>query len=295
MADMRMSASNWGLWGPDDERGALNRLTPAATLRGISCVTTGETISLAVPLKAGQGPIAAGRQPMQHFMSRDGGDYAAGLKERGFGFADDYIVMATHGTTHIDALSHVFRDRQMWNGFAADSVTSRGARRCGIEKVGPIITRAIFADFGPPDGTSRTDDYAIGPAELAAEVERSGVVPQSGDALVVRTGWLARWREGRATEGQWAGLHPSCAQWIDEQGFVLVAADNIAVEQGPSTNPMEQAPLHVELIRNRGIYLAELLDLELLAATQRRSFLLMIAPLPIHGGVGSPINPVAVL
>lgn len=289
------STTNWGRWGPEDERGALNRLTPAATMRGIGCVKTGEVISLAVPLKAGQGPIASGRQPMQHFMSRDGGDYAAGLREPGFGFADDYIIMATHGTTHIDALAHVFRDRQMWNGFSADAVTSRGARRCGIEKVGPIVTRAILADFGPPEGPSLSDDYAIGPEELAAEVARSGVTPEPGDALLVRTGWLSRWREGKASAAQWAGLHPSCAQWIEEQGFVLVAADNIAVEQGPSGDPNEAAPLHVELIRNRGVYLAELFDLERIVTTGRRSFLLMISPLPIHGGVGSPINPVVVL
>lgn len=289
------SANSWGLWGPEDERGALNRLTPAATLRGMGTVRTGEVMSLAVPLRSGKGPIAAGRQPMQHFMSRDGGDYAAGLKEPGFGYTDDYIVMATHGTTHIDALAHVFRNHQMWNGFSADTVTSRGARRCGIEKVGPIVTRAILADFGPPDGPSLADDYAIMPDELADAVARSGVVPEPGDALLVRTGWYARWSEGKASERQWAGLHPSCAPWIDEQGFVLVAADNIAVEQGPSPDPAEAAPLHVALIRNRGIYLAELFNLEELAKLDRRSFLLIISPLPIQGGVGSPVNPVIVL
>lgn len=287
--------TNWGLWGPEDERGALNRMTPAATLRGIASVRTGEILSLAVPLKAGKGPISAGRQPLQHFMVRDGGDYAAGLKEPGFGFSDDYIVMATHGTTHIDALAHIFRDRQMWNGFSADTVTSRGARRCGIDKTGPIVTRAIFVDFGPPDGPSLSDDYAISPAELANAVTRSGVTPEPGDALLVRTGWYKRWRDGKTTASQWAGLHPDCAQWIEEQGFALVAADNIAVEQGPSTDPKEGAPLHVALIRNRGIHLAELLNLEALAQTGRSSFLLMIAPLPIEGGVGSPINPVVVL
>ena len=289
------SATNWGLWGPEDERGALNRLTPEATLRGMATVQTGEVMSLAIPLRSGKGPIASGRQPKQHFMSRDGGDYAAGLEEPGFGFSDDYVVMATHGTTHIDALAHIFRDRQMWNGFSADNVTSRGARRCGIDKVGPIVTRAILADFGPPNGPSLSDDYAITPDELAAAVARSGVSPEPGDALLIRTGWYARWCEGKATERQWAGLHPSCAQWIDEQGFVLVAADNIAVEQGPSSDPKEAAPLHVALIRNRGIYLAELFNLEQLAKLERRSFLLMLAPLPIQGGVGSPVNPVIVL
>jgi kynurenine formamidase len=232
---------------------------------------------------------------MQHFMSRDGGDYAAGLRERGFGFADDYVLMASHGGTHLDALAHVFRDRMMWNGHSADHVTSRGAQRCGIEKAGPIVTRAIFVDFGPPDGLCASDDDLISPDALATAVERSGIVPLPGDALLVRTGWLKRWRSGEATVSRWAGLDPACAKWIDDQGFALVAADNIAVEGGPSSDPLDAAPMHVELMRNRGVYFAELLDLEPLAGRGRNAFLLVIAPLPIKGGVGSPINPVAVL
>jgi kynurenine formamidase len=286
---------NWGLWGPEDERGALNRLDARATLRGIASVQTGEVISLALPIKAGAGPLAAGRQPMQHFMSRDGGDYAAGLAEPGFGYSDDTIVMATHGTTHIDALAHIFRDGQMWNGFSANMVTSKGARRCGIEKTGPIVTRGIFLDFGPPDGPSLTDDHAIGPDELDAEMHKLGLEPQPGDALLIRTGWLERWRRDAATVKRWAGLDPACAAWIDEQGFSLVCADNLAVEAGPSGNPKDAAPMHVELLRNRGVHFAELFDLEELAVKGRNSFLLIVSPLAIQGGVGSPINPVAVL
>ena len=116
---------NWSRWGADDERGALNLIGPDAVRRGMAAVRTGESVSLGLPMITGQGPLAAMRQPMQHFMARDGGDYAAGLPERGgFGFADDSILVACHGTTHLDALAHVWRDGQMWNGFPASSVTS---------------------------------------------------------------------------------------------------------------------------------------------------------------------------
>jgi hypothetical protein len=76
-----------------------------------------------------------------------------------------------------------------------------------------------------------------------------------------------------------------------------VGADNIAVEAGPSADPADAAPMHVELIRNRGIDLMELVDLEVLVVAGRPEFLLMIAPLPLPlvGGVGSPVNPRAVL
>jgi len=54
-------------------------------------------------------------------------------------------------------------------------------------------------------------------------------------------------------------------------------------------------PLHISLTRDNGVYLAELFDLEALAARGRSSFMLAISPLAIAGGVGSPITPVAVL
>lgn len=283
----------WGRWGPEDERGALNRIDESSVLRAVGTVRSGQAVSLAVDMVAGAGPHFKGRTSLQHFMTRHGGDYAAGLKEKGFGFADDYVLVATHGTTHIDALSHVWRDGLMWNGISANTVTSRGASRCGMETVGPIVTRAVFVDLDP--GAALTGERMIHVDELRSAVEALGVAPQPGDSLLVRTGWLRRWRQGTATEDLWSGLSPDCADWIDEQGFVFVGADNIAVEYGPSPDPLDAAPLHVELIRNRGIFLVELLDLERVAGFGRSEFMVSLAPMPLVGGVGSPVNPVAIL
>jgi kynurenine formamidase len=281
----------WGRWGPDDERGALNRIDEASVLRAAATVRSGRTLSLAVDMVPGSGPHFKGRASLQHFMTRHGGDYAAGLKERGFGFADDYVLLSTHGTTHMDALSHVWRDGLMWNGFSANTVTSRGAVRCGMETVGPIVTRAVFVDLD--DGSA--EERVMHVDELRDAVTATGIVPMPGDSLLVRTGWLRRWREGTADEDRWAGLSPDCAGWIDEQGFVLVGADNIAVEYGPWPDPMDAAPLHVALLRDCGIFLVELLDLDALAELHRAEFMVTIAPMPIKGGVGSPANPIAIL
>jgi len=287
-----MSSKYWGRWGADDERGALNRITQESIMRAVGTVQSGDAISLAVDIVPGGGPHFKGRSPMQHFMTRHGGDYAAGLKEPGFGFADDYVLLATHGTTHLDALSHVWRDGLMWNGISANTVTSRGAARCGMEKVGPIVTRAVYVDLADEEATA---ERAISVDELVSAVAATGISPSDGDALMVRTGWLSRWRDGRASEEHWTGLDAECAEWIDEQGFVWVGADNIAVEYGPSPDPSDAAPLHVELIRNRGIYLVELLDLEPLRDLGRSEFMVTLAPMPLVGGVGSPVNPVALL
>lgn len=284
-----------GRFGPDDERGAANLVDNAATLRGVAAARTGKVIPLAIPIANGdRGPAADIRTAPQHYMTRDGGDYAAGLKERaGYGFSDDVIVLPTHGTTHIDALAHVWRDGVMYNGFAAGTVSSRGAARCGIDKLGAIATRGIFIDCA--DDPDSAPDRPIHAQELQARVAALKLTPQPGDALMIRTGWLKAWREGRAGKSATAGLHHDCADWLIGSGFAIVAADNIAVEVMPSRSPDCQMPLHIAVTRDNGIYLAELLDFEALAAEGRSECLFVVAPLAIVGGVGSPITPIAVL
>jgi len=282
-------------WGPADEAGAYNLIDGAATLRGLAAVADGKVLSLAVPIRGGKpGPAVPTRPDPQHFMLRTGGDYCCGLPERnGFGFSDDLISLPTHGTTHIDALAHVWRDGRMYNGFEATAVSNNGAARCGIDKLGPIATRALFVDFAHQTGEA--GDGAIRLEQLRAAVARGGIAPQPGDALVVRTGWMTAFKAGKAQTLNSAGLHAECADWILEQGFALVAADNVAVEHLPSGDPDCAVPLHIRLIRDNGVYLAELLDLDELAQMGRAACMLVIAPLRIQGGVGSPINPVAIL
>src|SRR5580692_10860143 len=148
----------WGRWGPEDELGALNLLGPAEVRRGLEAAREGTVLSLAAPIVSGRGFGVARRPAPAHYMTRDGGDYAAGLTERaGFGFADDVVTLPTHGVTHVDALAHVWRDGVMYNGHAARHVSSRGAARLGIENVQPIVTRGIFVDAAP-GGCRAVDD-----------------------------------------------------------------------------------------------------------------------------------------
>ncbi len=284
----------WGRWGADDELGALNLLDATRVRRGLAEVRDGMVVPLSAPIVSGTGFGVVGRTPPVHYMVRDGGDYAAGLSERaGFGFADDVITLPTHGVTHVDALSHVWRDGQMYNGHPSDRVTSRGAALLGIEKMTPIVTRGVFVDAAP--GGSRTPDTPIHVAELRQLVDDAGVELSPGDALLVRTGWLEAYREGAADGSRWPGLDVDCAEWLAESDVVLVGSDNVGVEAFPSSDPKCQVPLHIALLRGHGVYLSELMELSRLAATGRSTFLFVMAPLPLVGAVGSPVAPVAVL
>jgi kynurenine formamidase len=284
-----------GRFGPADERGAANLIDQAATLRGLAAVKDGRVVPLALPIvNNDRGAAAEMRAPPQHFMTRHGGDYAAGLAERsGYGYSDDVIMLPTHGATHIDALAHVWRDGRMYNGFPATTVTSRGAVRCGIDKLGAIATRALFLDFA--DDPEFTPDRAIGAQTLEDKIAANGIAPAPGDALLIRTGWLRAWRAGHASKAATAGLHHDCADFIVRNGISLVAADNIAVEVMPSCDPSCAMPLHIAVTRDHGVYLAELLDLEGLAGLAPVAVLLVVAPLAITGGAGSPVTPVAIV
>lgn len=288
----------WGRWGPDDELGALNLLGPADVRRGLAAVRDGTVVPLAAPIVSGRGFGVTGRPDPAHYMLRDGGDYAAGLPERaGFGFADDVITLPAHGVTHVDALAHIWRDGQMYNGFPSTAVTSRGARHLGVDKMRPVVARGVLADCAP--GGDRDPGERIHAEELDRVLASTGAGLEPGDVLLVRTGWLAAFGAGRANTTAWPGLDRDCGPWLADRDVVLVGADNVGVEAFPSGDPDCQVPLHVDLLRGHGAYLAELMDLDALAASlaaaQRAEFLFVLAPLPFAGAVGSPVAPVAVL
>jgi kynurenine formamidase len=286
--------TSWGRWGQRDEQGATNLLSAETVLEAIAEVRTGEVLRLAAPIAGGHGFGLVGRPDPVHLMIRDGGDYAAGLPERGgFGFADDMLTVPTHGVTHLDALSHVWCEGLMYNGIPATSVTSRGARRLGIEKIPPIVTRGVFVDAAEQGMRTAAEPIHVG--ELRSLLEAAEVELRAGDALLMRTGWLAAAQTGQTDASAWGGLHFDCGPWLAKRDVVLVGADNPGVEAFPSGDPDCQVPMHLELIRGHGVLLSEFLDLELLAAAGRATFLFTIAALPLVGGVGSPVVPLAIL
>jgi len=133
-----MAREAWGRWGAADEAGAPNRIGREQVRLAASLVRTGQVVSLAQPLSPAS-PVPKHRAGMQHFMGRDGGDYAAGAKRPGgFQFAEDTVVLPLHLGTHMDALCHAWCDDHLYNGFLGSTVRSTTrALRCGAEKLPP--------------------------------------------------------------------------------------------------------------------------------------------------------------
>ncbi|MEV0588259.1 cyclase family protein [Nonomuraea sp. NPDC050310] len=169
--------NNWGRFGPEDQRGTLNLLTGPHVLAALSHAVTGEVLSLGMPIRRGR-PRLPGRPEPQHYMSIDGADFAAGTRPVGAGLrmADDTLIVSPHGTTtHLDALCHMWSGDELYNGHPAAQVHSYGARRCGIEHVGGVVTRGVFFDVPAYLGLDHLPaDFRISATLLTEMAEHPG-------------------------------------------------------------------------------------------------------------------------
>lgn len=290
-------ASNWGRWGQDDERGAANFITQDGVRDAARLARSGRVYSLSLPVQSSQVPVLPRRAPVQHFMTLDGGDYAAGLSRAGgWQTSDDYLALPVHGTTHIDALSHVWYDDQLYNGFPGSSVRSTGAQRCGIEKLRHLVGRGVLLDLCAHQGVaSLAGGQVITSADLESCAQAQGVALREGDIMLFRTGWRKTFVEqgNAAFFKQEPGIGKQAAEWIGQRHFAGIGSDNYGIEVIPVEGD-RPGPVHRRLIRDFGVYLLELLDLDQLAHDRVYEFLFVAAPLMITGGVGSPLNPLAI-
>ena len=291
-----MAKEAWGRWGPEDEAGAPNLIGPEQVRAAAALVRTGRVISLAQPI-SDRLPVPRHRAGVQHFMGRDGGDYAAGAKRPGgFQFAEDTVILPLHLGTHIDALCHAWCDDCLYNGFPGSTVRSTTrALRCGAEKMPPFVTRGVLLDVVRLRGALLAPGDTIGRADLQAAAAQAGLSLRDGDAVLIRTGWLeAQDPAGTVDFSTEPGIDVEAALWLAESGVALVGADNFAIEALPFP-PGTVFPVHQRLIRDYGIPLLENAVLQPLAGAGATEFLFVAGPLPIVGATGSPVTPLAVL
>jgi kynurenine formamidase len=286
----------WNRWGPEDERGALNTISNDHVKRATGLVRTGQVLRLA-QLLSPKTPVPSHRCGLQHFMGRDGGDYAAGAKRPGgFQFAEDTVVMPLHIGTHVDALCHAWYDDKLYNGYLGSTLRSTtGAARLGIDKMPPVVTRGVLLDLVRLKGRILADGESIGAHDLQAAAQLARVHIAPGDAVLLRTGWLEAQRGVKHPSFDTEpGLNLEAARWLAEQDVALIGADNFAIEVMPFATG-SVFPVHQYLIRDYGIALLEGLMLDPLIESGRHEFMFVASALPIVGATGSPLAPVAIL
>jgi kynurenine formamidase len=283
--------SNWGRWGKDDELGTLNLITPAKRKQAAALVKEGFPASLARNASATKeidNPC-----PIEWAMTTD----TPGMVMDRIG----YPCIHGPGTTHLDSFAHVFFDGKMWNGAPKTLVTKEGgaAMNSILTMKNGIVTRGVLYDLPKLKGVDYLEPGTrIYPEDLEAWEKKAGVKVGPGDAFVVRWGKWAR----RAKVGPWAnddaaGLDNSCIPWLKKRDVALLGWETAGYSPQPPGD-IPKASLHNFVLEILGIHILDRGDFEALseaaAARNRWEFMLMIAPLPIPKGTGSPVNPIAV-
>jgi kynurenine formamidase len=289
--------SNWGRWGADDERGALNLIGPEEIVRAARLIVNGRRVSCALDL-----PVERGREypipPVQHMMIR-AGDAPEIAVYPGMQVSEDYVGVACHGpsVTHLDALCHVFVKGRMYNGRPGTDVKSTGAVSNALDPAFDGVTgRGVLLDIPRLRGRQWIEPGdPVTTDHLDAAVAEQGVEVGTGDILLISTGREAR----RATgpDHRLAGLHPSCAEWIHARDVAVLGSDGISdpLPPAPGDWPL---PIHQLCLAAMGVPLLDNLRLADLAAAcaeqERWTFFFTAAPLRIPSATGSALNPIAV-
>jgi kynurenine formamidase len=295
MTDTR--TDNWGRWGADDERGTLNLITDERVLAATQVCKTGKVYSLSLPIQPKGVPHLEHRPVPQRLSLTSASDpeqftWMGG--HPGLGANEDVLVLASHNTTHMDALSHVYTEDGIYNGFPRDEFSTKGgAGHCDIRATGTFAGRGILLDLPGHQGVDWLEPgHAITRAELDECADAQGTEVRAGDILLVRTGWLDLFAQG-TDEWRQPGLGVDSLSFIDDHDIAAIGVDNAAIECIPFDGG-EALVLHIALLVKRGVTLMEHLKLSDLAADRCHEFLLSVGALPVTGAAGSPINPVAI-
>jgi kynurenine formamidase len=315
--DSLPGSASWDHFGPGDELGTINFLTPARVASAAGLVRTGARFGLDYAVDAFEPYPTGTRRPLVHNVFSNNEFHR-----------DDWVdSFYLQSSSQLDALRHIGHPgRGFYGGLAPESNTPdstalgiQSYARAGIAGRGVLLDLPrYFADAGLDYSTEST--IAIDGPLLDRIAEAQGVTFRGGELLLIRTGWaeryLAKTLEERAAT-PWR-LSPGLAQkhnvlrWLWDHEIALVAADNLAVEADPVIDSDFRSPddvppvrgvdhagmLHRPLIALLGMAVGELWKLDELAADCAadgvREFFLTVKPLNLPGGVGSPPNALAI-
>lgn len=291
----RPEKSNWGDFGPDDQVGRMNLITPEVRLAGAREIKTGRSFCLSLPLDypGGNELFPLRKAPsFRHERRGEGHNFNYRLSAVCNCFSDvvsdDAVLLYTQYSTQWDALAHVGQmfdadgdgtpEKVYYNGYRAgtdivgpdDADVATGAGALGIENLAAagVQGRGVLVDLERLYGRSRA---IVGHDELLRAIEEQNVEVRQGDFLCLYTGF-ADLILSMNKQPDGAVLSSSCAvlngrderllDWITDSGIVAVCADNFAVEAYPAM-PAEgdsypALPLHAHCLFKLGIHLGEL-------------------------------------
>jgi len=231
--------------------------------------------------------------PFMYQMIRQHGDM---LYAEGTAAAVDIICCPTHIGTHIDGFGHFSKNGQFCGGrpVAGNQDKMQGVKVHGIETVAPIVRRGVLLDVAAYKKEEVLKPlYPIEAKELEETAKWAKVDIQTGDVVLVRTGYMKHWPTPAyaAVHSGFPGVAISGARWLGEHGIFMGGSDNMTFEQVPQP----AMPVHVHFLVERGIHILEVANLDALSKAKTYEFLFVALPLKIVGATGSPVRPIAIV
>jgi kynurenine formamidase len=296
-------------WGAEDQRGAMNRLTPAKVMEATQLITTGTVYDMAFVYEESMPLFSLTPQHRKYTLLVPGGPTAPPTGENKLFWNEDYISgHITQDGTQFDALAHMGTQTgapgdtnglRYYNGLThAEIADGRGFRKLGVEQTIPIFTRGILVDIAGLKGRMLERSEEISVADIEASLARQGLSADDirpGDAFFYHTGWSSLWKTDAAKFNSGVpGLSPAAGDWIVGKQVVLVGSDNWGVEAIPGKDPKLFAPNHQKFLVENGIYIMENLDYSRLIGAKVWEFAFVFGPLPFRGATGSPGRPFAI-
>ena len=292
-------------WGPHDEMGALNMMTPESRTAVLARLDVRKVYDLATDYFQGMPSFDAFGDPhyqiwMTHTPRGTGVDDPAQVGHAHndkVSYTGDAISMYTHTGTHIDALNHFGLDGEVYNGVKVDEhLGDHGWKRNGVDKMPPIIARGVLVDVAAAKGVAvLPNSYAITLADLQAALARQATTLQEGDVVLIRTGRMSLWPDRARYGGNEPGLTFEAARWLaEDKRAMVIGSDAFSPEPAPSPRKDNWLPIHTYLLAQRGVPIIEVINLEELARDRTYEFAFIAAPLRLRGASASPFRPIAI-
>ena len=283
-------------WGPDDEIGNANLISPMSVLKASKLIKTGKTYSLGIVIDKDT-PAYPPRsmslqvvQPTQQFGN-------LGLPNSTY---NDDIFQGWFGIgSQIDGLGHIGNPNAIFynclDGKEFSQIT--GLTKLGIEKIPPIVARGIVIDIAGYLGVKFLEKGRVfNLDQVKAAVKSKNIEIQKGDVVLFHTGWTdAKFKSNPDEWGSGApGIDPEVAEYLADIGVIAVGADTWSLDAVPPKIETEPYPGHLILLQKNGIYILETMNTGPLVRDNVKEFLFVLGQAKVRGAVQMIINPVAI-
>ncbi len=294
------SADDWtkSKWGPKDEIGAANLITPDSVLAASKLVKTGKTYHLGIVVDS-KTPAFAPRS-MSVTVLQPNQIQTKGLGPTNLTYNDDMFTGWLGIGPQIDGLGHIGINHTYYNGLKNSDIGKvTGLTKLGIEKIPPMVARGVVIDMAAhygvdivKEGTAYTKD------DIVAAAKKQGVEIKKGDVVLFHSGWLNLLEGEKPDTKRYVSTEPGLgktgAEYLAEIGVVAIGADTWGLEAVPFPKGTGVFEVHQILIAKNGIYILENMDSRALVKDKVKEFMFVLGAARLRGAVQMIINPIAI-